>query len=325
MTKKYKICVLGGTGFVGFHLVHNLAEAGHSLRVLTRRRERHRELLVLPTVDLVQADIHDAQTLVDQFEGCDVVINLVGVLNEGKRGGDSFHDAHVALVQNIVAACRANGVGRLLHMSALNADARQGRSAYLRSKGEGEDIAHHGADKGIRVTSFRPSIIFGPGDHFFNRFAALLKWVPLALPLACPGSRYAPVFVEDVVKAFCRALDHRDTHGQRYELCGPNQYTLQQLVEYTAAVTGRRRMILPLGDRLSRLQARVMEHLPGKPLTYDNYLSMQQDNVCQGEGFPPLFELSPVSVEAVVPYYLTQRHQRAQRYQIYRQLSRHDY
>ncbi len=319
MSKKYKICVLGGTGFVGYHLIHELVEQGHALRVLARRRERHRDLLVMPTVDVIEADIHDPAVLGEHLRGCDAAINLVGILNERRRAGETFQAAHVDLVAHLVEACRDNGVTRLLHMSALNADAGQAPSRYLRSKGQGEDLAH--AADGLRVTSFRPSVIFGPGDHFFNRFAALLKLIPLALPLACPETRFAPVFVDDVVHAFSRALDNRATFGQRYELCGPHQYTLRQLVEYTARITGRRKRIVGLGDGLSRLQARLMGHMPGKPLTYDNYLSMQAGGTCQGE-FPAVFGMTPTSLEAVVPYYLLHHNERAQRFGVYRRLRR---
>lgn len=321
MSKKYKICVLGGTGFVGYHLVHELAEQGHALRVLVRRRERHRDLLVMPMVDVIEADIHDPAVLGRHLAGCDAAVNLVGILNERKRPGETFQAAHVDLVQRLVEACRDKGVKRLLHMSALHADAGQGPSRYLRSKGQGEDAAHEGAGDGIEVTSFRPSVIFGPGDHFFNRFARLLKLVPLPLPLACPETRYAPVFVDDVVHAFCCALNERDTFGRRYELCGPHQYTLRQLVEYTARISGHHKAVIGLGDGLSRLQARLMGHMPGRPLTYDNYLTMQAGGTCEGE-FPAMFGIRPASVEAVVPYYLLHQNQRAKRFGIYRRLRR---
>lgn len=321
MTNKCTICVLGGTGFVGFHVIHQLAERGHSLRVLARRRERHRHLLVLPRVDVIEADIHDPRSLREQVTGCEAVINLVGILNERKRRNGTFQAVHVDLPLHVVEACRAGGVRRLLHMSALHADALQGPSDYLRSKGQGEDIAHGASHYDIDVTSFRPSVIFGPGDHFFNRFAALLKRIPLVLPLAAPDSRYAPVFVEDVARAFADALTHRATYGQRYELCGPRQYTLRQLVQYTAQILEERKWIVGLGDALSAWQARLMSYLPGKPLTYDNYLTMHAGGVCSG-AFPDVFGVAPTSVEAVVPYYLLHQNERAQRFGVYRRLRR---
>ncbi len=323
MTRTYKICLLGGTGFVGFHLIHYLTEAGHAVKVLARRRERHRNILVLPRVDVVEADVHAAGVLDRHFAGCDAVINLAGILNPRRRAGETFQDVHVALPRSIVTACRDSGVERLLHMSALHADATAGPSEYLRTKGEGEDIAHGAAQYGISVTSFRPTVIFGPGDHFFNRFAGLLKRIPLVLPLACPETTYAPVFVEDLAQAFTRALLNRHTFAQRYELCGPRSYTLRHLVEYTAQVVGRRKFIVGLSDKLSRLQSRLLAYAPGQPLTYDNYLSMQAGGACDGE-FPAVFEFMPTAVEAVVPYYLRHLNERAQRYHAYRRAGRHE-
>ncbi len=308
--KKHMICILGGSGFVGRHLVNQLAKSGQPMRLITRRIERQRDLLIWPTVDVVEANIHDTQALHTHFAGCDTVINLAAILNESKK--TSFQTVHVDLSRNVAQACLAQGVKRLLHMSALNADARQGASAYLRSKGEGEDIAHSAAQHGLSVTSFRPSVIFGPNDHFFNRFAGLLRYAP-AIPLACPDARFAPVYVGDVVHAFMVALDERATIGQRYDLCGPRTYTLKQLMEYTASVIGVKRLIIGLGDALSRIMAGILEHAPGKPLTRDNYLSMQVDSVCRGE-FPAVFGAQQTSVETAVPLYLNRRDQRMRYY-----------
>lgn len=309
-----RVCILGGTGFVGQYLVRRLVEEGYQVRALTRHRERHRDLLVLPSLTLVQADIHDAAVLAKQFADCDAVINLVGILNERGKDGSGFHRVHVETPRKIVEACRASGIKRLLHMSALNADARSGRSHYLRSKGEGEDRVH--AAEGLLVTSFRPSVVFGPGDSFFNRFAKLLKISPGVFPLACPEARFAPVYVGDVAQAYTQALNQTATFGQRYDLCGPQVYTLKQLVEYTARVTGRKRRVIGLSDALSRLQARVLEWLPGKPFSFDNYQSLQIDSVCQGE-FPAVFGITPTPIEAVVPSYLAPHGPRA-RYRDYR-------
>lgn len=313
--KKRTICVLGGTGFVGRHLLNRLAARGYHLRVLTRRSERHRDVLVLPSIDLVDADVHNPATLVREFQGVDAVINLAGILNEAKDDGSGFRKVHVELTRKVLDACAANGVQRLLHMSALNA-ASDAPSHYLRSKGEAEDLVHAAGDLDFRVTSFRPSVIFGPGDDFFNRFASLLKTIPIAFPLACAQARMAPVFVEDVAEAFARAVDMPDTYGKRYELCGPDAYTLQDLVEYTARLTGLKRRVIPLSDRLSRLQAGVLERVPGKPFSRDNYRSLQVDAVCS-EAFPALFEIAPATVEGVVPSYLARKRQR-DRYDDYR-------
>ena len=300
-----RIAILGGSGFVGRHLVAALTRAGCATRVFTRRRSRSRSLLVIPTCEVVETDVHDASSLVSNLAGCDAVVNLAGILNEHSGAGDRFQDVHAELPGKLADACRRAGVGRMLHMSALGV-AEDAPSAYLRSKFRGEQAAHAAEADGIAVTSFRPSVIFGPGDSFFNRFAGLLALSPFVFPLACPEARFAPVYIGDVVRAFLTALGDDSTADRRYELCGPRTYTMRELVAYTARITGRRRLIVGLGDRLSRLQGQVLERIPGKPFSTDNYLSTKLDNVCSGDGFGKL-GITPRSVESVVPGYLGRR------------------
>ncbi len=302
--RKHRLCVLGGTGFIGRHLISRLARQGHYLRVLTRRRERHRELLVMPTLELVESNIHRVSELSARFKGCDAVINLVGALNDGPTSSESLEAVHAQLPGKVVEACQFNGIRRYLHMSALNADP-EGPSQYLRTKGVGENQVHAAIRDGMEVTSFRPSVVFGHDDSFFNRFAGLLSLSPV-LPLACPETRFAPVYVGDVADAFMQALDDRATYGQRYDLCGPHTYTLRELVAYTAKSMGARRLVIGLGDGASRLQARLMEWVPGKPFTRDNYLSMQVDSVCRSDGLAAL-GIEPTSVDAVMPVHLQAR------------------
>ncbi|MEJ2481530.1 MAG: NAD(P)H-binding protein, partial [Acidihalobacter sp.] len=180
------VCVLGGTGFVGRHLCARLIRAGYRVRIPTRHRERHRDLLVLPGLELIEADVHDPQTLAQVLTGCQAAINLIGILNERGHRGLGFQHAHVELTRKFVDACQAQGVRRLLHMSALGADATADTSFYLRSKAEAETLAHTLSGPELAVTSFRPSVIFGPDDSFLNRFADLLRAVPGVFPLACP-------------------------------------------------------------------------------------------------------------------------------------------
>ena len=298
-----RIAILGGSGFVGRHLVAALTRAGRATRVFTRRRNRSRSLLVMPACEIVETNVHVASNLDARLAGCDTVVNLTGILNEHSRAGDRFQDVHEELPRTLAEACRRHGIGRMLHMSALGV-AADAPSEYLRTKFRGEQAAHAAEAGGIAVTSFRPSVIFGPGDSFFNRFAGLLALSPLAFPLACPRARFAPVYVEDVVGAFLAALDDEAMAGQRYELCGPHTYTLRELVAYTAEVTGRRRLIVGLGDGLSRLQGRVLERLPGKPFSTDNYLSTRIDSVCSGRNGLRELGITPRSVESVVPSYL---------------------
>lgn len=297
----HTIAILGGSGFVGSRLCARLARDGHGVRVLTRHRERHRDLLVLPTAEVWEGNPYDPAVLDGLFKGCDVVINLVGILNEKQHDGSGFERAHVELPRQIVDACRRHGIRRLLHMSALGADAEHGASHYQRSKGRGEALVLAAA--GIDATTFRPSVIFGPGDSFLRRFAGLLHLTPLAFPLACPTARFQTVYVGDVVECYARAIDDPRTHGQSYALCGPRAYTFLELVRYVAQVTGTPRWIIPLPDWLSRLQAEIFEWLPGKPFSRDNYLSTKHDNVCS-EPFPPVFGITPTPLESIAPYYL---------------------
>jgi len=303
------VCVLGGSGFIGRHVCHALAAAGYRIRVATRDRERAKEqLILLPTVDVAAVNIHDPAQLAAFVRGADAVINLVGVLHDG-RGGRSFQAAHVELARKVVAACRESGIGRLLHMSALGS-ARDAPSRYLRTKGEAEAIVR---ESGLAWTLYRPSVVFGPGDSFLNLFATVLKFSPV-VALACPGARFQPVFVEDVAAAFVKGLADLGSFGRSYDLCGPRVYTLRELVEYVGKVTGRRRPVVGLNDTLSYCQALGMELLPVKLMTRDNYYSMKVDNVCNCD-FP--FGIAPAALEAVAPSYLGQRTRRA-RYQYFR-------
>jgi NADH dehydrogenase len=300
--KTTSVCILGGTGFVGRHLVNRLAAEGVRCRILTRRPHRHRDVGVARGSTLVEANVHDRAELVRQFAGQDAVVNLVGILNEG--GGESFRRAHYELPLSVLAACQTAGVPRLLHMSALNADAQRGTSEYLKTKGAAEDYLHANAGA-VAVTSFRPSVIFGPDDSFFNRFATLLR-IPGPFPLACPKARFAPVYVGDVAEAFARTLDDSATFDQRYDLCGPRVFTLRELVDYTAEAMGQRKPVIELNDALSRLQAKVLGVLPGRPFTMDNYRSMQMDSVCEHDGLGRL-GITPTDVDAIVPFVLGQR------------------
>jgi uncharacterized protein YbjT (DUF2867 family) len=297
-----RIVVLGGTGFIGRSLCERLVSAGHEVRILTRHRERHRNLLVLPTAQVIEADVHDPVVLRREFQGQHVVVNLVGILNESGWDGKGFERAHVELAAKVVQACRQNGVTRLLHMSALHASP-DGPSHYLRSKGRGEQIVHAAESNTLHVTSFRPSVIFGPRDSFTNRFAKLLQQVPIVFPLACPDARLQPVYVEDVVRAFEFALDRQATFGQRYNLCGPQVYSLREIVTWLARQLGLKRRVLPFNNALSILQAAFLQFAPGKPFTLDNYRSLQVASVCEA-GFPAIFGIAPSRLEDVAPVYL---------------------
>jgi uncharacterized protein YbjT (DUF2867 family) len=288
--------VLGGSGFVGRHLVARLVASGRRVIVPTRQRERAKHLILLPTVDVVEADVHDEAVLARLTRRASVIVNLIGILNEPRRG--EFDRVHVELVRKLVAACGAAGVSRLLQMSALNADPK-GPSRYLRSKGEAEALV---ATSGLAWTIFRPSVIFGREDSFLNLFASLERLAPF-IPLACAKAKFQPVFVGDVARAFEAVIDDDAALQQRFSLCGPRVYTLRELVAYVGELTGYKRPIVPLGRGLSQLQARVLEWLPGPLMSRDNLASMEKDSVCDGS-MPPKFGFAATALEAVAPAYL---------------------
>jgi NADH dehydrogenase len=294
----YNICMIGGSGFVGSQMTTMLSRLRHRVTLLTRHPQHARHLSVLPGIKIIQCDVHDPRQLDTQLANHDVVINLVGILNEPGKSGEGFRRAHFELPRKILGACHHNNVPRLLHMSALNADANSGPSHYLRSKGDGENHVHTFAGK-IAVTSFRPSVIFGPHDSFFNRFASLIKISPWIFPLACGSARFAPVYVNDVCDAFIRALDDKTTHGKRYDLCGPEDYSLHELVAYTAQLLGHKTRVMDLPNWISRMQARILQHAPGKPFTLDNYNSMRIDSVC-GNHCPR----QTTAIHSIVPWYI---------------------
>ena len=302
MAAPLNICVLGGTGFVGSELVAHWARDGHWLTLPTRNPAREQDLRLFPTVRLLRADIHDPQVLESLVDGMDVVVNLVGILNE--NGRNTFQKVHADLAAKVVAAMRARQVRRLLHMSALGAD-RNGPSRYLRSKGEAEEHIRAAAED-LDFTLFRPSVIFGPDDSLTNRFARLLRLSHGWMPLARSQARFAPIYVGDIVEAFAYALRERATFGETYELGGPQVVTLEELVRLCAQVAGLPCHIVRLPDALGRLQAAVLGLLPGKPMTLDNFRSLTRDSVCGTDGCTQL-GLQPHRLLDIMPTYLGTR------------------
>ncbi len=283
---------------------------GIECRIPTRYTEPYRAILLNGPVKLIKSNVFDPEQLHSLFTDCDAVINLIGILNQG--GNSSFQRIHVELTDLVIDTCKHAKVGRLLHMSALNANVTGEVSEYLRSKGEAQNrvLTNSNAHIGLNVTSFGPSVIFGHDDSFFNRFASLLKLTPGPFPLACPDSRFAPVYVGDVARAFAESLNNKQTWKRHYELCGPRVFTLRELVAYTAKQLGLKRRIIGLNNTLSRAQGHLLGHFPGKPFSYDNYLSLKIDSLCSKDGLGEL-GIQATDIDAVVPYYLGQRSQRS--------------
>lgn len=312
-----KVLVLGGSGFVGRSTCERLVRAGWSVRVPTRRLGHGRGLAPLPTVELVQADVHEPAALRRLLEGCDAVVNLVAILH---GSATDFERVHVALPRTIAAAMLAAGVKRLVHVSALGVGAGA-PSNYLRSKTAGEAALQ---TAGLAVTVLRPSVIFGADDRFLNLFAKLQAVAPL-MPLAGAGSRYQPVWVEDVAGAIVQALARPETIGGTYEAAGPRVYTLAELVRLAGRWAGHERPVLPLPEAAGRLQAGLMALLPGEPLmSGDNLDSMKVPNIAGGT-LPGLQALGiePAALEAVAPLYLGCRPGR-QRFNDYRAHARRE-
>ena len=235
--------------------------------------------------------------------GTDAAINLVGILNEKGHDGSGFRKVHVELVEKLVRACHESRVPHLLQMSALKANAESGPSHYLRSKGAGERTLKNLAGDELRYTIFQPSVIFGPEDSFINRFAGLLRICPI-LPLARPKARFAPVSVADVASAFCAALENHSAYDRTFQLYGPEDYSLREIVVEIARILNLKRLIVGLPGSLSRIQAWFLDYvIPGKLFTLDNYRSMAVASVGTENGLAAL-GITATSMRAVVPGYL---------------------
>jgi NADH dehydrogenase len=289
------VLVIGGAGFVGRYIVNELVGRGCRVLVPSRRRDKAKHLIMLPTCDVVEASVHDDAALETLVEGRDAVVNLVGILHGSEA---QFEQAHSGLTRRVLAACARARVRRYLHMSALGADPN-GPSMYQRSKGRAEQAVR---ESKLAWTIFQPSVIFGAEDSFLNMFARLAAIAPV-LPIGGAEVKFQPVWVEDVSRAFVNSLDNEVTIGRSYELCGPKVYTLRELVKFAAEAAGHRRPVVALPNGIARLQARLMELAPGEPLlSVDNLDSMKRDNVASRQPYAPAPELgitaTPMEPEA---------------------------
>jgi len=298
MSGPARVLVLGATGFVGRSVCARLAGAGTAVRALTRDRLKSRPLHVIPSLEVVEGSPHDDGDLARALDGMDAVVNLVGILHQSRR--ESFEKVHAQLPARLARACRAAGVLRIVHVSALHADPG-GPSEYLRSRGRGEAALRSGGE-GLAVTILKPSVIFGRDDSFLNLFAGLVKPLPV-VPLAGAGVRFQPVWVEDVAGAVAACLADSRTAGQAYDLCGPRAYSLAEIVRFVARLQGLERVIVPLPGWAAYAQALVLERLPGPVMTRDNLASMKVDSVCACP-FPEVLGFEPSAMEAIVPEYM---------------------
>lgn len=304
------VLLLGGSGFVGRHVCEKLARLRLRMTVPTRRLPHAAAVLTLPQVQGVQADVHDPAQLARLLAGHDAVVNLVAIL-QGTQA--AFDRVHVDLPRSLAHACAQTGVRRVVHISALGVDEAHPESLpsmYLRSKSQGEQLLHQA---NLDLTVIRPSVIFGAEDRFLNTFARLQRLAPF-VPLAGAQALLQPVWVEDVASAVVACLQgphEKGSLGRIYEATGPQVYTLRELVQWAGrwagVAGGRGRAVWPLPDALARVQARLMELLPGEPLlSRDNLASLRVPNVATGR-YPGLADLGvqASSVQAIAPAYLS--------------------
>jgi NADH dehydrogenase len=315
MSAGARVLVLGASGFVGRSVCARLGAADFAVRALTRDPLKSRPLTVIPSLEIFAASPHDDAGLARALDGMDAVVNLVGILHQSRR--ESFEKVHAELPARLARSCRAAGVRRLVHVSALHADPG-GPSEYLRSRGRGE-AALRTEGAGLAITVLKPSVIFGRDDSFLNLFAGLVRPLPV-VPLAGAGVRFQPVWVEDVARAAAACLEDARTAGQSYDLCGPQAYALAEIVRYVARLQGLERVVVPLPGWAAQAQAFVLEHLPGPLMTRDNLASMKLDSVCSCP-FPAVFGFAPSAMEAIVPEYMAAAGLRG-RYAHYRRTGR---
>jgi len=294
--------VFGGTGFIGRAVVKRLASRGFIVRVVSRDPVKARRLAPLGGVGQIvpfPADTGSDEAVRAALAGAEVAVNLIGILYE-RRPGD-FERLQGEVPGRVGRMAAAESVARVVHVSAIGADAGS-PSAYARSKAAGEATLKAAFPA---ATILRPSIVFGPEDAFFNRFAAMAATIPLVFPVVAGDTRFQPVHVADVADAVLAGIDREDAQGKTYELGGPRVWTMRELMRFILDTTGRARRMIDMPMWLMQAQARVLEKLPVPPLTQDQLLLLQKDNVV-ADGMPGLAELGiqPQSVEATVPAYL---------------------
>jgi uncharacterized protein YbjT (DUF2867 family) len=302
MSKTKNVLVIGGSGFLGQAVCNQLAKAGYRITVPTRRYDKAKHLLTLPTCQIIEANIHDRATLGRLVSGQDIVVNLLGVLHSkpGKPYGQNFRVNHVEFPKALCTAMSKHGAKRIVHISALGVGVQNpAPSMYLRSKTDGEAVVK---DSGLAWTILRPSVVFGREDKFLNTFASLSKIAPF-VPLAGADARFQPVSVSDVAKAVFACVEDqgKDTLHNTYDLVGTEIFTLKELVQVSARAVGKNPLIFGIPDIAAKAQAFLMELAPGEPLmSRDNVDSMKIDNIrTSGRTFPlPSYEcLSVVAHE----------------------------
>jgi len=292
------LTIFGGSGFIASELVYKLAEHFNEIRVLSRNVDKCNHLKVIKNVDIFLYDPSITNSYTVYLKDTDVVINTVGILNESRNV--PFEEVHFNFVKTLVNKSRENLVSKFIHISALNADIN-GPSNYLKTKGKADDFISSCKDSRFKTIIFRPSIVFGEGDSFFNRFNKLLKFIPV-FPLASPQSMFSPIYVKDLCDFIAESIFTKKYDNQINDVTGPSDYTFIALIKLILSINKKKRIIIPLNYTLSYLQAFIFTYfIPGKIFTLDNFKSLQIDNISSDS------LKGHSSIEKIVPSYLTKK------------------
>ena len=299
------LTIFGGSGFIASELVFKLSDNFREVRVLSRNVEHCKQVKVIKNVDVFLYDPSNISSYTKHLKDSHVVINTVGILNESRKS--TFEDTHYNFVKNLVNKSRENNVDKFVHLSALNAD-QNGPSLYLQTKGKADDHISSSNDSKFKTVIFRPSIVFGEKDSFFNRFNNLLRYLPI-FPLACPQSMFSPIYVKDLSSFVAESILTNELDNQTIDITGPKNYSFKDLIEFTLSVTQTKCVVIPLNYTLSYLQALGFTYIvPGKIFTIDNFKSLQIDNI-SSKGLK-----GKTTIEEIVPSYLAKKNNKLDTY-----------
>ena len=299
------LTIFGGSGFIASELIYKLSDQFKEIRVLSRNIEKCKQIKVIKNVELFLYDPSNTSSFTKHLKDSHVVINTVGILSESRKV--TFEDVHFNFVKNLVSKSRENNVAKFIHLSALNADIN-GPSRYLQSKGKADDYISSNNDIKLKTVIFRPSIVFGERDSFFNRFNRLLKFIPI-FPLACPNSLFSPIYVKDLSNFVVESVLTSKYDNQIKNMTGPKNYSFLELIKFILKVTNSRRIVVPLNYTLSYMQAFAFTYfVPGNVFTLDNLKSLKIDNI-SSEGLK-----GKTSIEEIVPSYLSKKNNKIDTY-----------
>ena len=288
-----RICIIGGTGFVGRAIARQAVDAGHHVIVTSRHPERARDMLV-KGIQVLKSDITTGKGIAQAVQGCDTVINLVGLLFPTSK--NTFEAAHTAGAQLVIDTCKTEGVSQLLHMSALLSEDAIAHTQYGQTKHQAEELVRKSA---LNWAIFRPSIIFGEHDSFLMRFKSLSAIAPV-LPVIAGETKFQPVWVEDVARAFVQSIANPKVQQHTYTLAGNDCYSLKTMISLWMKALGRERTLIPMPYFAAKILASISKVLPSPIITHDQLKLLQYDNLAQGEAFPNIFG-SPSSFESLLP------------------------